>query len=127
MIEWEKNEKGEIKIVIPLKKLKKKMGSGKKAPRRASILSKIFPEPEEKRIRLDEAGSLVWELCDGEKTVKEIVDSLCERYKLLPREAELSLSSYLRSLSQRGLIGFIIPEDLRERLAKREAEGESEK
>ena len=86
-------------------------------------MSKIFPEPEEKRIRLDQIGSIVWELCDGKRTVKEIVDFICEKYKLLPRETEVSLSTYLNSLVKRGLIGFIVPEDIRKRLEeKKEAE-----
>ena len=125
IVEWEKNEKGEIKLVIPLKKIEEKMKARKKEKkRRATIFSRLFPEPEEKRIQLDEIGSIVWELCDGEKTTKEIVDFLCQKYKLLQREAEISLSSYLNSLAKRGLIGFIIPEDLRERLAKKAAEEE---
>jgi len=120
IIEWEKNEKGEILVIVPLKKIKEKKKGEKKEPSRPiSFLSKIFPEPEERRIQLDEVGSAVWELCDGKKTAKEIVDFLCQKYKLLPREAEISLSSYLNNLAKRGLIGFIIPEELRERLAKR--------
>jgi len=125
IVEWEKNEKGEIKLVIPLRKIEEKMKDRKKEKkRRVTIFSRLFPEPEEKRIQLDEIGSIVWELCDGEKTTKEIVDFLCQKYKLLQREAEISLSSYLNSLAKRGLIGFIIPEDLRERLAKKAAEEE---
>jgi len=126
IVEWEKNEKGEISIVIPLKKLREKMKGSKKGVRKSSgFLSKLFPEPAEKRIQLDEVGSIVWELCDGKKTVKEIVDYLYEKYKLLPREAEVSLSSYLNNLAKRGLIGFIVPEDLRSRLEKRAEEGKS--
>ena len=126
IVEWEKNENGEINIVIPIKKIREKMESEKKERRkRTGFLSKIFPEPEEKRIQLDKIGSIVWELCDGERTVKEIVDYLYENYKLLPREAEVSLSSYLNSLAKRGLIGFILPEDLRIRLEKKAEEEKS--
>ena len=119
MVEWKKDEEGKIKIIIPLKKIKKE---GKRVgKKRARLLSKLFPEPEEKRIHLDEIGSIVWELCDGKKTAKEIVDHLCQKYKLLPREAEVPLSSYLNTLAKRGLLGFIVPEDLKERLEKRRA------
>ncbi|HIE18437.1 TPA: PqqD family protein [Candidatus Bathyarchaeota archaeon] len=115
-VKWKKDEEGKIRIVIPLKK---KAKDGKKvANKRVSFLSKLFPEPEEKRIQLDEIGSIVWELCSGERTAKEIVDHLCQKYKLLPREAEVPLSSYLNSLAKRGLVGFIVPEDLKERLEK---------
>jgi len=129
ILEWEKNEKGEIKIIVPLKKIEEGAKGGRKRIRRGrSILSKLFPEPpKEKRIQLDEVGSTVWELCDGENTVKEIVDHLCQKYKLLPREAEVSLSSYLNTLAKRGLIGFIVPEEIQERLAKMKESVEKEK
>jgi len=119
-IEWKKDEEGKIKLIIPLKKRTK--DEKKAASKRADFFSKLFPEPKEKRIQLDEVGSIVWELCDGEKTAKEIVDHLCQKYKLLPREAEVPLSSYLNTLAKRGLIGFILPEDLKERLEKEKKE-----
>jgi len=125
MVKWEKNEKGEVNIVIPLKNIKEKTKGAKKKRKRTGILSKFFPEPKEKRIQLDEIGSIVWELCDGQRTVKEIVDHLYEKYKLLPREAELSLSSYLNNLAKRGLMGFILPEDLRGRFEKKAEEEKS--
>jgi len=119
-VEWKKDEEGKIRIIIPLKKRAEERK--KVASKREKFLSKLFPEPKEKRIQLDEIGSVVWELCDGERTAKEIVDHLCQKYKLLPREAEVPLSSYLNTLAKRGLVGFIIPEDLKERLDKRKEE-----
>jgi hypothetical protein len=128
VVEWEKNEKGEIKVIIPIKKIKEEAEKRrKKRPRGPAFLSRMFPEPKEKRIQLDVVGSAVWELCDGKRTTKEIVDFLCQNYKLLPREAEISLSTYLNSLVKRGLIAFILPDELRERLAKREAVEKQEK
>ncbi len=120
IVEWEKNEKGEIKLVIDFRKIAKEEAKiGRRRTRKPSgFLSKLFPEPVRKRIQLDEIGSVVWELCDGKRTTKEIIDFLCQKYKLLPREAEVSLSTYLNSLVKRGLIGFILPEELRERLEK---------
>jgi len=126
IVEWEKNEKGEIHIKIPIAKIREKMkGEKKEKKKRSGFLSKFFPEPKEKRIQLDEIGSIVWELCDGKKTVKEIIDYLYEKYKLLPREAEVSLSSYLNNLAERRLIGFILPEDVRSQLEKRTKEEKS--
>jgi len=123
IVEWKKNEKGEVTITLSLKKLKEleeseklKKGTSKSA----RIPSRLSSRPGGKQIQLDKIGSIVWELCDGEKTTKEIVDHLCQKYKLLPREAELSLSSYLNSLAKRGLIGYIVPEHLRERFEKKE-------
>jgi len=118
MVEWKRDEEGKVRITIPLKKSSKNEG---RRPRRGGFFSRLFPEPEERRIQLDEIGSDVWELCNGERTVKDIVDHLCEKYKLLPREVEVPLNSYLNSLVKRGLIGFILPKDLEERLKKMES------
>jgi len=104
-VKWEKNDKGEIRILIPFKQPEKKGGLSKFAP----------PPPKEKRIDLDSIGSIVWELCDGEKTVSDIVEHLHEKYKLMTSEAEISLNVYFNNLSKRGLIGFAIPEETRAR------------
>ena len=123
ILTWQKDEKGEIEITVPLKKIREEAKKRKVARSRTSrFFSRFFQEPEEKKIRLDEVGSMVWELCDGQTTTKEIIDHLCEKYKLLPREVEISLGTYLNSLVKRGLIAFIVPEDLRERLAKQSEE-----
>jgi len=120
MVEWKRDEEGKVRITIPLKKLSSQ-DEGRKR-RRIGFLFRFFPEPKEKRIQLDEIGSDVWELCDGERTVKDIVDHLCEKYKLLPMEVEVPLNRYLDSLVKRGLIGFILPKDLEERLKKMRVE-----
>jgi len=129
MVKWEKNEKGEIKIIIPLKKIKEireKAETDKRRKRKKpDLFSKLFPEPKEKQIQLDEIGSVVWELCDGNRTVKDIIDYLYEKYKLLPRESEISLNTYLNNLVKRGLMGFILPEDLKSRLEKKAEEEKS--
>jgi len=127
LVEWEKNEKGEVTITLPLKKLRESEKLKRKTSKSTRILSTLFPGPEEKQIQLDKIGSIVWELCDGKRTTKKIVDYLCQKYKLLPREAEVSLSSYLNSLAKRGLIGYIVPEHLRERFAKKEEAEESQR
>jgi len=119
MVEWKRDEEGKVNITIPLKKFSSKDEG--RSSKRKGLFSKLFPKPEEKHIQLDEIGSDVWELCDGERTVKDIVDHLCEKYKLLRREVEVPLHSYLNSLVKRGLIGFILPKDLEERLKKMES------
>ena len=101
-LKW-KSEKGVVKISIPRNKPEK------------SLVSKISKPPKEKKIELDKIGSIVWDLCDGKRTVEEVAGILHERYKLLKSEAELSLNTYFNSLSKRGLMGFILPEETRAR------------
>ncbi|MFQ3610563.1 MAG: PqqD family protein [Fimbriimonadales bacterium] len=70
-------------------------------------LSRIFKLPNEHRIELDELGSTVWRLCDGEHTVEAIVRQLVQTYRLERREAEYSLFAFLNTLSQRGFIAYL--------------------
>ena len=111
-LRWEKNESEAVTVIIPLEKPVEK----KETKKESKITKKKKPSPpKEKRIQLDVLGSIVWELCDGEKTVKDIVDSLYEKYKLLPSESEVSLNTYFNQLAKRGLVGFILPEETRAR------------
>lgn len=107
-LRWEKNESEVVTVIIPLENPNEKKEMKKKRKKKPS-------PPKEKRIQLDALGSIVWEMCDGEKTVKDIVDTLFEKYKLLPSESEVSLNTYFNQLAKRGLVGFILPEETRAR------------
>ena len=68
-------------------------------------------EPLTRRLQLDEMGSLTWNLLDGKRTVKDVVDFLSRRYKLNRREAEVATTGFLRELGKRGLIGLRSPHE----------------
>jgi len=68
-------------------------------------------EPLTRKLQLDEMGSLTWSLLDGKRTVKDVVDFLCRRYKLNRREAEVATTGFLRELGKRGLIGLRSPHE----------------
>lgn len=72
------------------------------------VLNKIFFIPGEKKIALDEIGSWVWRKCDESTTVAEMISLMSDEYKLSLKEAEVSLMSFLRSLSRKRLIGFAL-------------------
>ncbi len=120
-LRWEKDEQGTYTVFVPLQQQQQSKGrKGKKG-----LLSKLAPSPTEKKIQLDKVGSIVWGLCDGERTMQDIVEHLREEYKLLPSEAEVSLNAYFNQLSKRGLVGFVLPEETRRRFteaAKKEEE-----
>jgi hypothetical protein len=67
-------------------------------------LSVFLPIPKRRPIELDPIGREVWELCDGEHTLREMVKVFQERHKLSRAEAEWSLRTYLRDLGKRGLV-----------------------
>jgi hypothetical protein len=73
------------------------------------LLSWVFYIPKERRVILEGIGAEVWELCDGEHNVTQMIALLVKKYKLSSREAEASLVEYLRSLGKRKLIAFALP------------------
>ncbi|MCS7120566.1 MAG: PqqD family protein [Nitrososphaerota archaeon] len=122
VLKFEKNKEGNTVIIIPLQRPEEGKSGGKK---RRSILDSLAPPPKERRIELDSVGSIVWDLCDGEHTIEDIARYLNEKYKMLLSEAEVSLNTYFNQLSQKGLVGFIVPEETRarlEELSKKETE-----
>ncbi|RLE80699.1 MAG: hypothetical protein DRJ51_05350 [Thermoprotei archaeon] len=99
MIEWDKEEDGTVIIYL------------KVAPSRVErFFMGRASEERVKRIVLDEVGSFVWNLCDGQHTVNDIIEALSEKYKLRRIEAERSLLEFLKMLSQRMLVGFLLSE-----------------
>ena len=112
-VRWEKYPSGEVAIILKLRKTKS-----------VRLLSLFVRLPEEKKLVLDKVGSRVWELCDGEHTVEDIIEMLMREYKLRRREAEVSLTAYLQQLIKRGLIGLLPPKELER--AKKEASGQEE-
>ena len=59
-----------------------------------------------KRLQLDALGSEVWELLDGKRSVRQIIRCFREKHQLHPKEAEVSVSQFLRELGKRGIIGL---------------------
>lgn len=97
VVEWDKNELGEVNIYIPRRK-----------DLVARFLCWVLRAPEKKTITVEEVGGFVWELCDGKHTVDSIVSQICSKYKMSRREAEVLVSVYLKTLADRRLIGFKI-------------------
>lgn len=95
-IEWERKDK-EIVLTIPTR-----------TDRIAKIVKRLVRNlPETRQIALDDVGGSVWELCDGERSINAIVESVSKRYKLTRREAEASVTMFLQTLAKRNLIGLL--------------------
>lgn len=58
------------------------------------------------RLELDEMGTAVWDLIDGRRAVKRIVELFGVAYQVHPREAEVSVTRFVRELGRRGLVGL---------------------
>lgn len=59
-----------------------------------------------KKLQLDALGTSVWDLVDGNRSVKGIVTIFAETHRLENREAEISVTQFIRELGRRGLIGL---------------------
>jgi hypothetical protein len=80
------------------------------------VLANLLDSPNEKKIRLDEVGTFVWNLCDGERTIEQIVTEMVSEHKLTRREVELSLTEFLRTLAKRGMIGVAVPQEIMDKM-----------
>ncbi|UCE12984.1 MAG: PqqD family protein [Candidatus Heimdallarchaeota archaeon] len=96
-----KKTDGDLLLELDIRELKRK-----------SLLRRMFPSPDTKKILLDKLGMEVFLLCDGEHKVKDIIKIFQEKYRLTPTETELSVQKYLMSLTERHLVGFLIPEKI---------------
>ncbi|NJK80111.1 MAG: PqqD family protein [Chloroflexaceae bacterium] len=53
---------------------------------------------------LNNVGTLIWTLCDGGHTVREIVQQVCTEYETTPTEAERDTLAFLHELVRRRLV-----------------------
>jgi hypothetical protein len=59
-----------------------------------------------KKLQLDELGTSVWNLMDGNRSVRQLVKIFAETHQLQTREAEVSVTQFMRELGRRGLIAM---------------------
>jgi len=111
-LKWRVNDSDCVEVIVPRRKdlFGRAMGF-------------LFFVPETRPVILDDVGTRVWHLCDGERTVGEISRALADDYKLGRREVETSLTEYLRTLGKRGMVGFLVPAEFVEEADKGELVG----
>ena len=59
-----------------------------------------------KKLQLDELGTSVWNLMDGQRSVRQLVKMFAGTHQLEIREAEVSVTQFIRELGRRGLSGM---------------------
>ncbi len=73
-------------------------------------LVKRFGGPEVQirtnKLQLDALGTSVWDVVDGKCSVRQLIQMFARTHQLEPREAEVSVTQFLRELGRRGLIGM---------------------
>ena len=63
-------------------------------------------QTQTKKLQLDELGTAVWDLVDGKRSVRQLVKTFAGMHRLEPREAEVSVTQFMRELGRRGLIAM---------------------
>lgn len=90
-------------------------GVAVKIPRRkiwwVNLFAKLGRVPEYRLLTLDRVGTSVWDMCDGEHTVSDLIGQLAGEHQLSRKEAELSLVTYLRQLAERGVVVLLVEEE----------------
>lgn len=93
----EENSDGEIVLGIPRRKTWW-----------INTMSRMFYVPSRRTVVLDPIGSFLWGLCDGQNTVDHVISTIRTEYKLERKEAEVSTLTYLKQLTEKGLIGLAV-------------------
>lgn len=57
-------------------------------------------------ILLDRFGVNLWQWCDGDHTVEEIVDKFAQEFHCTFHEARVAVTGFMRSLVQRGILAI---------------------
>ena len=70
-------------------------------------ISWILPFSGHRRIELDKLGTAVLQLCDGRRSVERIIEKFAADHKLTFRESQLSVTQFLRMLTERGVIAVV--------------------
>ncbi len=61
----------------------------------------------EKDMRLDALGAEVWRLCDGERTVEQVIDKFAASHRLTFHESRAAVTTYVRRLVERGVLVIV--------------------
>ena len=98
-----------IPVKLPLKKSEEKDNKlyvtvEFRRPRWQQILG--ADEICERSFGLDTYGRQVYEACDGKNNVQKIVNRFAQKNKISVAEAEVSVSTFLKTLMTRGIIGM---------------------
>lgn len=70
-------------------------------------VSWILPWSQHRRVRLDEPGTEVLNLCDGNRTVEEVIERFAQEHKLSFREGQMAVTQFLRELLRRGIVVLV--------------------
>lgn len=93
-VEWEEDPRTHrITLVYP-----KEFTAAERA------LKRVFRAVEEVRRPLDDPGSDIWRMCDGEHDIADICDAIDARYKETMEPVLTRVTDFIKVLADRGLV-----------------------
>jgi coenzyme PQQ synthesis protein D (PqqD) len=98
-VQWQELENGDILFTYPLTFNRFFQALHRK-------FSKNSEDVPTKKLQLDEMGSFIWQLIDGKKTVRELIGIFTKEYKVTSQESEVAVTTFLKTLGQKGFIGL---------------------
>ncbi|MDP6152208.1 MAG: PqqD family protein [Phycisphaeraceae bacterium] len=66
------------------------------------------PENLKRQFELDPLGLQVFEMCDGQKNVRHIIDRFAKHNNVNRHEAQRAVTTFLRTLMQKGVVQMMI-------------------
>jgi hypothetical protein len=102
-VQWARESRDESRPNVALLRIPRR------SDKYGNTIAKLFKLPEFRKLELDEIGSDVWEMCDGTVSVDALTRAICTKYRLNRRQAEASVTAYIRMLAERRLVALKSP------------------
>ena len=99
VVVWEKGE--DKNAGLALLRIPRKPGKF------ADWTAKMMRLPEYRKLELDEIGTDVWELCDGQHSIEQVTIAIVTKYKLNRRQSEASVLAFLKMMAERKLVAVL--------------------
>jgi len=71
-------------------------------------VSWALPLRNRKGFALDSLGEQIWQACDGERDVEQIIDEFAARHRVRFHDARVSVLQFLRTLIERQLVAVAV-------------------
>ena len=79
------------------------------APPKMAKLVLRLKGPIDRNFEFDAFGMDILDMCDGQKTVRYIINRFAKLHSLNPHEAERAVTAFLRTLTQKGIVSMLAP------------------
>lgn len=68
-----------------------------------------LPQIIKREFELDAFGMEVFDLCNGQRSVRHVIKTFSKTHELNPQEAQHAVTSFLQGMIKKGLIVMVVP------------------